>query len=305
MSEHREAAVGLLEELRQIIEGFMRGPDNRIELSSGETEPAFDLPLLGVAAGDDPMWLSYKDLIDPDYFTPQEAFALAYPEQPACAAELWVLSWVLPQTKATRKDQAGQKDMTAERWARSRIFGENNVNSGLRRHLTSQLVQRGIAAVAPQLLPQWRILYTPQEIERASLWSERHTAHTAGLGTFGLCDGLITPLGKAHRLGSIVIRHPLPVTPRPYRQYNEYCLFFSTGQCRACIKRCPAGALSEKGHDKTICANFLWGKTKPYVQQTWHFDGYGCGLCQVGVPCESQIPLLKPAPRRAGDFTYE
>ena len=37
----------------------------------------------------------------------------------------------------------------------------------------------------------------------ASCWSERHAAFVSGLGTFGLCDGLITPVGKAMRCGSV------------------------------------------------------------------------------------------------------
>ena len=35
---------------------------------------------------------------------------------------------------------------------------------------------------------------------------ETHAAHAAGLGTFGLCDGLITPIGKAIRVGSVVAK---------------------------------------------------------------------------------------------------
>jgi len=30
-----------------------------------------------------------------------------------------------------------------------------------------------------------------------------------------------------------------------------------------------------------------------YVKAHYHFDGYGCGLCQTGVPCESKIPTAK------------
>ncbi|MBN1906976.1 MAG: hypothetical protein JW927_17995 [Deltaproteobacteria bacterium] len=25
--------------------------------------------------------------------------------------------------------------------------------------------------------------------------------------------------------------------------------------------------------------------------EKYNFEGYGCGLCQVGVPCESMIPV--------------
>jgi hypothetical protein len=282
----------LMEKLRAIIKEFMQGPNNSIELSSGEVEPAFAFPILGVAAGDDPIWESYKTIIGSYHFTPREAWCLAYPELMATPSELMVLSWVLPQTQATRQEQSRQKDMTGERWVRTRIFGENQVNNGLRRHLTASLRERGILAIAPQLLPQWQRLRTPQGYPYSSPWSERHAAHAAGLGTFGLCDGLITAAGKAHRTGSMVINHPLPLTPRPYQSYHEYCPFLSQGRCGACIKRCPVGALSEKGHDKAICAGFLLGKTQPYVEQNWHFDGYGCGLCQVRVPCESGIPRI-------------
>ena len=66
-----------------------------------------------------------------------------------------------------------------------------------------QLEAAGIEAVAPLLSPHWARSdqgpYAP-----CSNWSERHAAYAAGLGTFGLCDGLITPVGKAMRTGSVV-----------------------------------------------------------------------------------------------------
>ena len=94
-------------------------------------------------------------------------------------------------------------------------------------------------------------LWERKESERfvfASNWSERHAAHAAGLGTFGLCDGLITPVGKAMRCGSVVARIKIPATPRPYKHHREYCLFFTKGTCGKCIKRCPAEAVTKEGH---------------------------------------------------------
>ncbi|MDR1397049.1 MAG: hypothetical protein LBJ14_04895 [Desulfarculales bacterium] len=290
-SNSEAGSDGLLAELEDAGRKFMNGPDNTIELSTGVTTPCFDMPIMGVAAGDDPIWRAYKiNIIGPYHFTPLEAFQMAYPDETTAAAQLRVLSWVLPQTEDTRKEQRKQTDMTGERWARSRSIGDGKVNVGMRKHLIAYLQQQGIPAAAPQLLPQWSRLCAPEGNEYSSNWSERHAAHAAGLGTFGLCDGLITPVGKAHRVGSIVLKHPLPVTPRPYRSYNEYCLFFTSGKCKACIKRCPVGAVSEKGHDKLLCYKYLWEKSHPYVKAAWHFNGYGCGLCQVGVPCEFRIP---------------
>ena len=137
----------------------------------------------------------------------------------------------------------------------------------------------------------------PNAMASISPWSERHAAHASGLGTFGLCDGLITPVGKAIRCGSVVARISVEPTPRPYTDHRAYCLFFSRGKCRKCIQRCPVGAVSESGHDKARCYAFLMENTRTYVKEHYGFEGYGCGFCQSGVPCESGIPGL------AGDVT--
>ena len=287
------------EELTNLAVNFVNGPTNLIPpinpALDGEPEAVFATPLVGFAAADDPIFLDYKQehIIGPYHWTPLEAFRLAFPDEQVEASELTVMSWVLPQTRATRKDQAKLKELTSERWVRSRIPGEKFVNVGLRNHMVNELQQRGIPAAAPQLLPQWHMLKDDSGHEYASTWSERHMAHAAGLGTFGVCDGLITPVGKAHRTGSIVIRKKIQPTPRPYTQHQEYCLYYSSGTCGACIKRCPVGALSDKGHDKALCYDYLWGVTHIYVRDKWDFDGYGCGLCQVAVPCESRIPPRK------------
>ena len=34
----------------------------------------------------------------------------------------------------------------------------------------------------------------------------------------------------------------------------------------------------------------LWPVTQDYVKTNYKFNGYGCGLCQTLVPCESKIP---------------
>ena len=78
--------------------------------------------------------------------------------------------------------------------------------------------------------------------------------------------------------------------------HRDGCLFFATGKCGACIKRCPAGALSSAGHDKRRCKAYIRGVTSPYVESTLLGVAVNaCGLCQTGVPCEKGIPaaLLK------------
>ena len=68
-------------------------------------EPAWGNPLIGVARGDDPLFTEYQQIIGPVHWTPAEAFALAYPDQPVAAEGLRVVCWVLPQTDETLADQ--------------------------------------------------------------------------------------------------------------------------------------------------------------------------------------------------------
>lgn len=77
----------------------------------------------------------------------------------------------------------------------------------------------------------------------------------------------------------------------PYQDHLAYRLFFTHGICRKCIQRCPTGAITETGHDKVKCLKYIRQTTVEYVKSHYGFDGYGCGLCQTGVPCESKIPI--------------
>ncbi len=114
-------------------------------------------------------------------------------------------------------------------------------------------------------------------------------AYVSGLGTFGLAGGLITSRGQAVRFGSVIINAVIPATPRPYSGPFAYCLHFNGDDCAECAVRCPAGSVSVQGRDKTACVRQL-DRTESYIKQTYGFDGYGCGLCQTGLPCESGIP---------------
>lgn len=279
--------------LKEWVEGIiadflLNSPAN--SLQNARPEKAWAEPLVGFAGGADPIFEAYKEHIGPFHFTPLEIFSKTFPEAGAAAEQLTVISWILPQTEKTRSDHRRETQYPSERWARSRIFGEKT-NAELRRRVVAELQAAGYAALAPQLSPFWERKDSPK-YGFASMWSERHAAYAAGLGTFGLSDGLITPNGKAMRCGSVVARIPIPATPRPYRDHHAYCLFFTKGTCGECIRRCPAGAISEKGHDKVACRKYLREVTAEYVKTAFRIEGHACGLCQTGVPCESRIPTL-------------
>jgi hypothetical protein len=274
--------------IKSVITAFCASPANSLQNAAGN--PAFDSPLIGFSSGADPLYSAFKEHVGPDHWTPLEAFHLAFPREAAAAGELTVISWILPQTEATRVASRRRRAHPSEAWARARIFGEE-FNVKLRRHVIEALAAAGVPSVAPSLLPQWG-RQSSERFTIVSNWSERHAAHAAGLGTFGLCDGLITARGKAMRTASVVARIRVPATPRPYQGHQDYCLFYRHGVCGRCIRRCPAGALSRRGHDKRKCRAYIRGVTTAYVKRCYGFEGYGCGLCQTGVPCESRIPAI-------------
>lgn len=272
--------------MRRCIEEFAGSAENT--LNNGTGEPAWAPPLVGFSRGDDPLYQQFKRDIGQFYWTPQDVFANAFPSPHAAAEELTVISWILPQTDRTKADSRKEKSFPSERWARSRKYGED-FNVKLRDHIVTVLAAAGYLAAAPVNHPLWE----RKNCERyglASVWSERHAAYVAGLGTFGLCDGLITAVGKAMRCGSVVARICIPQSDRPYTNHHAYCLFFSKGTCGVCMKRCPAGAITCTGHDKKKCEAYEDSTTTPYVHSRFGIQAYGCGLCQTGVPCESRIP---------------
>ncbi len=273
--------------IQSIIKDFIdHSPENT--LKNRADDRAFETSLVGFSRGDDPLYEAYKDHVGPFHLTPREISALTFRDPSVKPEELTVISWILPQTEATKADNRKETFYPSERWARARIFGEE-VNEKLRKHVVPYLKSKGIQAVAPSLTSQYSIRISPK-YGFASTWSERHAAYASGLGTFGLCDGLITPVGKAMRTGSVVARIQVSPTPRPYKDHREYCLFFAKGICGVCISRCPSGAVTEEGHDKLKCLRHLFPVTSDYVKKHFGFVGYGCGMCQTATPCESKIP---------------
>ncbi len=275
-------------EIVRAIENFVaESAENTLELPT--KEPAFDRPLVGFSSGADPLYAEYVRHIGQFYLTPLQLLQKAFPEGAFRDPEaVSVISWVLPSTAATRSEQSQESVHPSERWARTRLFGER-FNDCLRRHVVQLLEQQGFAAVAPSLSPFWSRSdqgpYAP-----CSTWSERHAAHAAGLGTFGLCDGLITSKGKAIRTGSVVAGLALVPSLRPYEDIHAYCLRHSLGTCGKCIDRCPVQALGPAGHDKSRCMQYTQKTMSALMKKSYGLDTYACGLCQSAVPCMDHIP---------------
>jgi epoxyqueuosine reductase len=260
-------------------------------------DPIWDEPLIGIAAGSDPLFQDYKKIIGEHHLTPREIIdwyidSTAHGDKSKVAA-VSVISFVLPATLKTRESNRKENEICSVRWNRTRFEGQETI-ARLSRRLVALIEDMGHIAVAPELSRVWEVVNTPRGL--SSKWSQRHVAYAAGLGTFSLSDGFITPRGIAIRAGSVVCDLDLPVTPRKYTYHYANCLFLTRGTCKKCIARCPAGAISEKGHDKVKCGAHLnkmreiaisKGRIQDYIGKAY----IGCGFCQTGVPCEDRIPV--------------
>lgn len=278
---------------REISEFVRTSPANRLPFLGGYR--VCDGPLVGFADGDDSLFTDYKSIIAPEHLTPREALAKAYDKIPEDMPEhLSVISWILPIRKETRETNRAETRVPSRLWSHTRWYGEQ-FNAKLRNHITECLTSRGYLAAAPVSLPFFRI--ANNEKGQYSNWSERHVAYAAGLGTFSLSAGLITDRGIAHRCGSVVTSLIIPPSGRTAKNQYSNCLFYEGINCRACIERCPAGAITEKGHDKIKCGRYLSELGLPPTTPGYTYDNeksvLGCGLCQTKVPCEFQNPTKR------------
>jgi epoxyqueuosine reductase len=252
-----------------------------------DSGPPTALPV-GFSNGGDPLYARLKEHIGPPFLTPLEVFQAAFPEREIDAAELTVVSYVLHVPPTAVYDNRAETLYPAESWARAKRAGNAFVKR-LSEHLVATLSGAGVESVVPEQTSTYAIGRSDRHGFAAS-WSERHAAYVAGLGSFGLCDGFITEVGKAVRLGSLIARMPAEPSPRRQGDHHADCLFYAQGTCGACIRRCPVGAISPEGHDKMLCYKHCFGDALAHVKESYGLDEYACGLCQTGVPCASGRP---------------
>jgi epoxyqueuosine reductase len=249
--------------------------------------------LVGFVSGDDPIFTEYKRIIGPFHFTPTEVyewFCKKYNINPVPPNQISVVSFILPINASTKKQHVVySKEWPSEKWAHTRLFGEQ-ANEKLQQYLVNTLKKEGINAVAPAIENElFRMIPKHENSIWVSTWSHRHMAFAAGLGSFGLSDGFLNERGIAMRCGSLIVEYQLPsdANKRPPTPY-EYCTM-----CGECVTRCPAEAISlETRHNKVKCANYVF-KTTRFIKKNYGIDIYACGLCQVNVPCENELPLKK------------
>ncbi len=276
---------------QEIIEkaaGFIKTSDKNVFPKEAKT-PAnasgirmYDEPLFSFGSAKDPLFGEFKkpEALGAHFISPDGWLDGAQT----------VISIFLPFTEEIKKSNRADAFYPSPEWLYARIEGQMFIND-LLRHLQNELIRLGCRAVAPSLDSRFWSKSGMKEIKNhedpypgqsiyTSNWSERHAAYLCGLGTFGVSRGLITKKGVAGRLGSIITDLELEPDRRAYAGLYDYCSL-----CGACMRRCPAHAISmENGKEHAPCSAYLDKMGEMFSPRC------ACGKCQAGVPCESGIP---------------
>jgi epoxyqueuosine reductase len=252
-------------------------------------ERYYEAPLVQFASADDPLFEAYKQIVGSWHRTPREAFEETY------GVGSWrggtVISWVVPCSEGLRDSNRHRKERPSREWALAYNFASKTMQREVRAGLLELLLEKGHRGVAPADATWFGMVDTPSG--KSSTWSERHAAYAAGLGTFSLNRGFISEKGIAVALNSVITEAILTPTPRRAKSHLDNCLFFAGKACGACMRRCPAGAITKDGHDKNACLSYAYGAESVRLAAGYGVQGpAGCALCQIGVPCERANPTL-------------
>ena len=240
----------------------------------------YGTPLVGFADAMHPYIQNLPSLIGPSHELPQNILPDAR----------IIIAYFVPFTKELAKSNQEDGSTASPAWARA--YEETNA---LFLELNEALIdfihtRAGLAGVTPTA-----ITFDQQRL--ISAWSHRHIAYAAGLGTFGLNNMLLTKQGCCGRFSTVVTNLNLePDAPLP----EELCLYKKNGKCRACVKHCPTGALTEDGYDRFRCYALCQENAKLYTKfgsSYMNKDGSGansigsevCGKCITGSPCAFRI----------------
>lgn len=216
-------------------------------------------PVIGYASAQDPGFDSLSDIIGYPHAKPSDILEGAQT----------VIVFFLPYSLELIKKIQGPKVIVPE-W--SIYYTKTNaLLVKIASRLTERLSEIGIRSAGEPPTDNF------DPVKLYAKWSNKSIAVMAGIGTFGLNHLLITKSGTAGRINTLVMDAYVDPTPKAE---GPYCLYYKTGKCMACVRKCPSGALTENGYDRHRCNAYLDGKNTDLLEQ-------GCCACSSG-PCASR-----------------
>lgn len=259
------------EKITGMIREYVGEYEKRPDIST-----TWGVPLVGFADAYHPEILNLKETISETHKLPMDVLPTAS----------IVIAYFVPFTKQLAHTNRTNNEIASPEWALA--YEETNAMfCKMNEFLIAELKSMGYdAAVSPEAA-------TFDQDKLISNWSQRHFAKSAGLGTFGINNMLITKSGCCGRYNTIVTN--LDVKPdQPLTE--EYCIYKKCGRCVACVSRCPSGALTVKGYDREKCYQVLKKNAELYMEfgssysnetgnQPNSTGSEVCGKCVSNVPC--------------------
>ena len=252
-------------EITQLIADFAERED-----ANGRILHIWRTPIVRFGDAKLPAFRTLPELAHPGHLLPEDILE---------GAET-VIAYFFPFRETLGSSNLAGRLSSAE-WALA--YEKTNAAFGrLNEQLIAFLAERGIRAAAAPKSAQY-----DSELLMAR-WSQKSVGYLCGLGSFGLHRMLITDEGCCGRIGTVVtdldVPHDMPVE-------EEYCLYKKQGSCGVCADRCPSGALTREGYDRSLCGRICAENEQAHRHGSVPVNGADiCGKCAVGLPCTFRRP---------------
>lgn len=253
--------------MEKVIENLIINYVDKYMESPGVTTK-WKKPLIAFADARDPLFLKLKEVANPEHLLPEDILK---------GAET-VITYFLPFDESISISNTDGRNSSIE-WAKAYIE-TNNLIQGLNDYLIQSIEEMEYKSA--KLDPAINIDYE----KLISVWSNRHVAYVAGLGTFGLNNMLITQNGCCGRLGNVVTNMKIESTKR---SNIEYCLFKYNGSCGYCVDKCVNNALFKDSFDRFKCFDMCLENDN--IHSGLGGEAQVCGKCLTVVPCSFKNPV--------------
>lgn len=232
-------------------------------LGEHDVDGIWGSPIVGFADARSDGFRALSETVHPDHLMPGDIL-------PGATV---VVSIFVPFDRRV-SDSNRDGDVPSDIWA-SAYRETNSISKGMLDCLRSHIIDMGYHAEVP--------FDTGRHNDSTySVWSQRHIARLAGLGTFGMNNMLITSAGCCGRFYSLVTDLDVPPDRPPDK---DRCLYRIDGSCGVCTRRCIAHALGPDGFDRMACDRVCRRSERDIGEDV-------CGKCTVGIPCAHRDPSV-------------
>ncbi len=220
-------------------------------------------PVIGFASAYDSLYEQASEII---------GYPVAKPTDLLAEAQT-VVSFFIPFDATTVKYARARREVSNKEWSLG-YYELNLLIGDIMGQIVSEMNDMGIKAASEPVTENY------DHIKLTATWGHKTSACVAGLGTFGINRLIITPMGCAGRLGTVVISEKITPTPRPDQ---ENCYYRADGSCGVCAKMCPSKAVRYNSFNRFVCKlrdDTMRDSPSPVDR--------GCYFCSSG-PCATHV----------------